>query len=169
MQLNGEIYTSNPYMLNSSYVTAKAPQNYVDYGEQGRQKMDMYAYAVKQGKMKLSDVPKPFQTAVNQRMITQGTDKFANHAFNVGSNIAMFLANPAAYLAGTTAQKGTAYVVDKTSGRNDYGVGDVFNYTPIMGREYMAENPGKSAAIDIATGVFGGSLLRNLKNIANPA
>ena len=169
MQLNREIYTSNPYKLNPSYVAAQAPRNYADYGEQGRQKIDMYAYAVKQGKMKFNDVPKPFQTAVNQRMITQGTDKFANHAFNTGVNIAMFLANPAAYLAGTTAQKGTAYVVDKTSGRDDYGVGDVFNYTPIMGRAYQAENPGKSAAIDIATGVFGGGLLRNLKNIANPA
>lgn len=168
MQLDREMYTSNPYVLNSSYITANAPRDYTDYGEQGRQKMDMYAYAVKQGKMKFNDVPKPFQTAVNQRMITQGTDKFANHAFNVGSNIAMFLANPAAYLAGTTAQKGTAYIVDKTSGRNDYGIEDMFNYTPIMGREYQAENPGKSAAIDVATGVFGGGLLRNLKNIVNP-
>lgn len=169
MQLDKEIYTSNPYILNSSRVTANAPRNYADYGEQGRQKMDLYAYAVKQGKMKFSDVPKPFQAAVNQRMITQGTDKFANHAFNAGTNIAMFLANPAAYLAGTAAQKGTAYAADKVSGRNEYGVDDVLGYTPVMGREYAQEHPGKAAAVDMVSGVVGGSVLRNLKNIANPA
>ena len=169
MQLNQELYTSNPYILNSSYVTANAPKNYADYGQQGQQKMDMYARAVKQGQMRFNDVPKEYQSAVNQRMITQGTDKFANHALNVGSNIAMLLMNPAAYTAGMLAQKGTAYTTDALSGRNEYGVGDVLGYTPVMGREYAQEHPGKAAAVDMATGIFGGSVLRNLKNFANPA
>lgn len=169
MQLNQELYTSNPYILNSSYVTANAPKNYADYGQQGQQKMDMYARAVKQGQMRFNDVPKEYQSAVNQRMITQGTDKFANHALNVGSNIAMLLMNPAAYTAGMLAQKGTAYTTDALSGRNEYGVGDVLGYTPVMGREHAQEHPGKAAAVDMATGIFGGSVLRNLKNFANPA
>lgn len=167
MQVNQELYTSDPYVLNSTYVVSDAPKNYAEYGNEGQQKIEKYALAVKQGKIKFNQVPKAFQSAVNQRMITQGTDKFANHALNVGGNIAMFLSNPLAYLTGTLVQKGAAYTVDAASGRNEYGIGDVMGYTPVMGREYAQEHPGKAAAVDIATGVVGGTALRNIKNIVS--
>lgn len=169
MQMNQELYTSDPYILNSSYIVSDSPKNYAEYGNEGQQKIEKYARAVKQGKIKFNQVPKAFQSAVNQRMITFGTDKFANHALNVGGNIAMFLSNPLGYMAGVTAQKGGAYAIDKISGRNEYGVGDILGYTPVMGREYAQENPGKATAVDVATGIFGGGLLRNLKNIASPS
>lgn len=166
---NQKIYIKDPYRLNASVVTADSPKEYGKFGSSGQKKIEQYALAVKSGKMDINQVPKRFQTAVYQRMIAQGNNKFANHAFNVGSNITMFLMNPAAYIAGTAAQKGTAYTVDKISGRNEYGIGNVLGNTPVMGREYQAEKPGVSAAVDIATGIFGGGLLRNLKNIANPS
>lgn len=169
MQMNQELYTSDPYILNSSYVVSDAPKNYAEYGDEGQQKIEKYTRAVKQGKMKFNNVPKAFQSAVYQRMITLDTDKFANHALNVGGNIALLLSNPLGYMAGMTAQKGGAYAVDKISGRNEYRIGDVLGYTPVMGREYAQSNPGKATAVDVATGIFGGGLLRNLKNIANPA
>lgn len=169
IQPGQKIYLRDPYKLTASRVKAKAPVEFSEYGPQGQEKLHNYALALRQGKIKMEDIPEPFRVAVGQEFINIGRDKVSDQVFNVGSNIAMFLANPLAYTAGTVAQKGTAYAADAISGRNEYGLGDALGFTPVMGREYAAENPGKSFAVDAVTGVVGGSALRNIPNIANPA
>lgn len=163
-----EIYIRDPYKLDTAVVTADAPENYVDYGEAGRRKIDAYATAVRGGQMRYDEVPEPFRVAVGQRMVTQGTGEFAGHAANVGFNLGMFFLNPAAYASGLMAQKGLAYGLDAASGRNDYDAGDFFNHTPVMGRQFYAERPIASTLIDVGTGMIGGGLIRNAKTLANP-
>lgn len=91
-----------------------------------------------------------------QKGIYDKTDKAAGTIAKVGTNLAGFMLNPAAYLGGLATQKGLAYAADKISGRNQYGIEDVLDNTPIMGREYAAENPMKSTFVDMGAGLLGG-------------
>lgn len=91
-----------------------------------------------------------------QKGITNTTNNAARTISNIGLNGAAFMINPAAYIAGLATQKIIAYGADKVSGRNEYNMGDILNNTPIMGRKYAAENPGKSTLIDFGAGMFGG-------------
>ena len=156
-----EIYLSNPFVLSPSYVSAEAPEDYIEYGDLGKKLIDNYALAVDQGAIKLNDVPEIYRTAVYQKMITNSTDAFARATVPVALNVGLFLANPIGYTLGTLAQKGTAYAVDKISGRNEYDSSDILKYTPVAGREYAEEHPVASGAIDVGTGIVGGTILRN--------
>lgn len=163
-----EIYIQDPYKLDAAVVTADAPENYVDYGEAGRRKIDAYATAVRGGQMRFNEVPEPFRTPVYQKMINQGTGEFAENALNVGINAGLFLLDPVGYTSGFAAQKGLAYGVDKISGRNEYDMGDFLGNTPIMGRQFQSENPITSATIDGLSGIVGGGLIRNARTLLNP-
>lgn len=145
---NQEIYISDPYKIDAAKVIAQGPQDYVDYGELGKQLINNYALAVQQNGISLNQVPKQYQQAVYQKLITNGTDKAATGIANVGFNLAAFLANPIGYTTGVAAQKGFAYANDAISGRNEYGTEDLLGYTPIMGTKYAEEHPYKSMAID---------------------
>ena len=140
-----------------------------EYKEKGQDKITQYALAVNQGAMEFNQVPDAFKTAVYQRMNILENNKTANVIANTGANIGMFLLNPSAYLSGLLAQKGVAYTTDAISGRHEYNMGTVLGNTPVMGTNYQKENPGKSLLIDAATGIIGGTLLRNSHNIFNPS
>jgi hypothetical protein len=128
--------------------------------------INKYALAVKQRQMRFNEVPKEYQTAVNQKMINNQQDAVAEPIAKVGFNLPAFFANPAGFLLGLTSQKGAAFAVDKLSGRNEYGIEDVFSYTPVMGREYASEHPVIATAVDAVTGSVGGKFI---KNVLNPA
>ena len=164
-----EVYISNPYNISPAVVSADAPRDYVDYGERGRDLITNYARAIEQGALRFNQVPKEYQQAVYQRGITLKTDRAANNIFKTGLNTALFLTDPIGYTAGTLAQKGAAYANDAISGRNEYGLEDLVGYTPVMGREYAKENPMKAVAIDAATGILGGSAIRNAGTVAENA
>lgn len=164
-----EIYTSNPYALNASRVSADAPVDYADYGELGRNLVTNYARAIDQGAISLNDVPDVYKPAVYQRGITLKTDKAADTIFKTGLNTALFLSNPIGYTSGYAAQKGAAYANDALSGRNEYGLDDLIGYTPVMGTEYAAEHPAQSLGVDVLTGAIGGAGIRNIGNIVSNA
>lgn len=164
-----EIYTADPYTLNTSSVQANAPQDYVDYGERGQRMINNYALAVKQGAIDFNKVPKVYQNAVYQKMITNTTDKAADKILQTGLNTALFLADPIGYSLGYAGQKAAAYANDKASGRNEYGVEDILGYTPVKGTEYAAEHPIASVLTDVATGAVIGGAARNAGTIIRNA
>lgn len=164
---NQEIYLSNPFVLSPSRVTAEAPKDYIDYGDFGKRLIENYALAVDQGAIKLNQIPEIYRTAVYQKMITDSTDNFARSTVPVALNVGLFLANPIGYTLGTAAQKGTAYTVDKLSGRNEYDSSDILKYTPVTGRKYAEEHPLTSSVVDIGTGIVGGTILRNIPQWAS--
>lgn len=159
-----EIYIQNPYTLYPSFIQAEAPKDYVDFGRDGQQLIDNYTLAFKQGALSFDQIPDVYKTAVYQRNITMGTDEAAATIANIGFNAAAFMLDPVGYTLSLGAQKGIAYTADKISGRNEYGVGDLLDYTPIMGRSYAAEHPGAAAVVDFGAGIAGGTVLRNLPN-----
>ncbi len=159
-----ELYISDPYRLQPSMVTAQAPQDYTEFGEAGQDLINKYALAVRQGKLKFDQVPKVYKTAVYQKMITNTTDKAAHTIFNAGLNTGLAMTDPIGYGLALASQKGAAYANDAASGRHEYGIGDLLDYTPVMGTQYAQENPGKSIMIDAGAGLAGGAALRNLPN-----
>lgn len=162
-----EIYIpTKQYPLYPSFIQAEAPQDYVDFGSKGQQLIDNYTLALKQGAMTFDQVPDVYKTAVYQRNITMGTNEAAATIANIGFNAAAFMLDPVGYTLSAAAQKGIAYASDRISGRNDYDASDLLGYTPIMGRRYAAENPGKAALVDFGAGLAGGTVLRNLPNWA---
>lgn len=164
-----EIYTSNPYILQASHISASAPKNYVDFGNQGQQIATNYALALKQGKITLNEIPEVYRIPAYQKSITLTTDKVADIIAKTGLNTAMFLADPIGYTAGMMAQKGVAYANDKLSGRNEYGINNLLDYTPVMGTEYTEKHPYKSLFTDVAAGAIGGTALRNAPTIISNA
>lgn len=159
-----ELYTQDPYRLYPSFIQAEAPKDYINFGDKGKELIDKYALAVKQGNLSLDRVPEVYKTAVYQKMITNATDKAADTTFKVGLNAGAFMADPIGYGLSLASQKGLAYANDAISGRNEYGIQDLIDYTPIKGRDYAQRHPFKSALIDVASGVAGGTALRNLPN-----
>lgn len=153
-----------PNEISSAYIVADAPKDYIDFGEKGKDLINKYTLAIQQGNMSFDQVPDVYKTAVYQKAITNKTNSAANNLFNLGLNTSLFLLDPIGYGLGFGAQKGTAYIADRASGRNDYGIGDLFKYTPIVGRESAQKRPGRAVAIDVSTGAFGGAVLRNLPN-----
>jgi hypothetical protein len=162
-----ELYTYDPYRLNASFIQGEAPKDYARFGNKGKQLIDKYALAIKQGNLSLDNVPDVYKTAVYQKTITNSTDKAADVIFKTGLNTAAFLIDPIGYGLSAGAQKGIAYANDAASGRNEYGVGDLLSYTPIKGREYAQEHPFKAALIDTGSGIAGGAILRNAPRIIN--
>ena len=160
-----EIYTpTKQYPLQPSFIQAEAPKDYINFGDKGKELIDKYALAVKQGNLSLDRVPEVYKTAVYQKMITNATNKAADTTFKVGLNAGAFMADPIGYGLSLASQKGLAYANDAISGRNEYGIQDLIDYTPIKGRDYAQRHPFKSALIDVASGVAGGTALRNLPN-----
>lgn len=102
-------------------------------------------------------------------MITNSTDKAADRILQTGLNTALFLADPVGYSLGYAGQKAAAYANDRLSGRNEYGIGDVFNYTPVRGTEYASKHPVSSLLTDMATGAIVGGVARNAGTIARNA
>lgn len=160
-----KVYVSDPYSIKASGVTANAPRDYIDYGAKGQELINNYALAVKQGKINLNKVPEIYREAVYQKMITNSTDKAANTIGKIGLNTGLFLLDPIGYTLSAGAQKGLAYINDAASGRNEYGIEDLFSYTPIKGTEYAEEHPVRSMLIDTGAGIAGGGLVRNIPNI----
>lgn len=160
-----EIYIpTKQYSLQPSFIQVEAPKDYVNFGDKGKELIDKYALAVKQGNLSLDRVPEVYKTAVYQKMITNATNKVADTTFKVGLNTGAFMADPIGYGLSFASQKGIAYANDAISGRNEYGIQDLIDYTPIKGRDYAQRHPFKSALIDVASGVAGGTVLRNLPN-----
>ena len=158
-----EIYTpTKQYSLQPSFIQAKAPKDYINFGDKGKELIDKYALAVKQGNLSLDRVPEVYKTAVYQKMITNTTDKAADTTFKIGLNTGAFMADPIGYGLSLASQKGLAYANDAVSGKNEYGIQDLIDYTPIKGRDYAQRHPFKSALIDVVSGVAGGTVLRNL-------
>lgn len=159
------MYVADPYKLDAARVTAEAPEDYVDFGDKGQRIINNYAIAVKQGAISLNDVPEVYRTATYQKMLTNSTDKAADRILQTGLNTALFLADPVGYSLGYAGQKAAAYANDRLSGRNEYGIGDVFNYTPVKGTEYASKHPVSSLLTDMATGAVIGGVARNAGTI----
>ena len=151
--------------MEPAFIQAEAPKDYVQFGAKGKELIDKYALAVKQGSLSFDRVPEVYKTAVYQKMITNKTDRAANTAFNVGLNAALLGLDPVGFIASTASQKGLAYANDALSGRNEYKVGDLLGYTPIMGTKYTAEHPLTAIGVDVLGGIGGGYIIRNLPQI----
>lgn len=162
---NQDVYVSDPYTLQPARINKNAPKNYIDFGEQGQQIITNYALALKQGKITLNEIPEVYRTPAYQKSITLTTDQAANMIAKTGINLGLFLTDPVGYVAGVTAQKGLAYANDELSGRNEYDIKDIFDYTPIMGTEYTDEHPYRSLLTDVVAGAIGGTALRNAPTI----
>ena len=155
--------------ITASRVTAKKPVDFIDFSPESQSTINDWALAVRQGTVKFNQVPSKYQTAVYQRMITQGTDKAAETITKVGLNTALALTDPVGYAAGWAAQKGIAYANDAASGRNEYDASDILGYTPVKGTQYAQEHPTHSILTDIAAGTVGGGVIRNIGNIVGNA
>ena len=117
-------------------------------------KISAYAKALKRGEIDINNIPKSIQSHIIE---AAGSNRDGYSGLSDAMLTAPLAAlAPTAYISGTAAKKGLAYISDKVSGRNEYGLEDLIGNTPISGRQYQYLEPTKSAITDLAVGFIPG-------------
>ena len=117
-------------------------------------KISAYAKALKRGEIDINNIPKSIQSHIIE---AAGSNRDGYSGLSDAMlTVPLAALAPTAYISGTAAKKGLAYISDKVSGRNEYGLEDLIGNTPISGRQYQYLEPTKSAITDLAVGFIPG-------------